>query len=345
MLNEPLRHADLTAVIVHQLRNRLSRVLFGVDALLVESDRTGATSAAAMRLRRGVDQLTDWLDQLVELTQVLSGVVPLRLEDLDLSKLVREAVAASEPVIRARHHEVTLVGLDEPCKVVADRLAIELIVANLMSNAFKFTPPNGHLVVRLDRTGERVRLHVIDDGIGIAADRLHEIFRLGRAETRAPSAARHVHAGLFLVERLARLHEGEVYARSEGDGRGTQMTVALPIEGPTRVRPRLPSALVISDGSASLATLMRSRGYDVKSAQDVASAMQRPLPWDVVLVSESVALSDPCVPDRLREVGAGTVVLVGNGRVPTIGAYDAVLAEGFDEDQLHAVTCLHSRAV
>jgi two-component sensor histidine kinase len=344
MLNEPLRHADLTAVIVHQLRNRLSSVLFGVDALLVESERSGPVSAAAMRLRRGVDQLTDWLDQLVELTQVLSGVVPLRLEDVDLAEVIREAVAASEAAIRARHHDVALVGLGDPCVIVADRLAVELIIANLLSNAFKFTPPNGHVMLRLDRTDERVRFHVIDDGIGIASERLHEIFRLQRAETRGPGAARHVHAGLFLVERLARLHEGEVYARSEGDGRGTQMTVAMPIEGPARATRRLPSALVISDGTASLATLMRSRGYDVKSAQDVTSALQRPLPWDVVLVAESVAAGDAQVPERLRQAGAGTVVLVGNGRVPGVGPYDAVLADGFDEDQLHAITCLRSRA-
>jgi hypothetical protein len=189
-----------------------------------------------------------------------------------------------------------------------------------------------------------VRLHVIDDGIGIVADRIHEIFRLQRAETRAPASARHVHAGLFLVERLARLHEGEVYARSDGDGKGTQMTFAMPLEGPARTTRRLPSALVISDGTGSLATLMRSRGYDVKSAHDVPTALQRPLPWDVVLVAESVAAGDAEVPERLRQAGAGTVVLVGNGRVPCVGPYDAVLADGFDEDQLHAVTCLRARA-
>ena len=333
--------AEMAAVVVHQLRNRLSRVLFGADALLACPHESADARTMASRLKRGVDDLTGWLDQLVELTQLLSGAVELRLESLDLRAIVHDAIEHAQPMLAARRHSIALEGFDEPLPLQADKTGVQLVVSNLVSNAAKFTPPGGHLSVRAVEARDALHLYVVDDGVGIPPERLAQLFEVQAAEARAPGASRQIQAGLFVVRRILDLHGGSIHVRAV-EPRGTEVVACLP-RGETAQRAKhVPGALVVSAGrTGALCSVLRSRGYrvDVAAGGEEALALARDVSWDVVLVDAGVAAREEWLAERLRAASLGaTLLLVGIGP-RTLGmaaAYDGALGAGFDADLLHA---------
>jgi two-component sensor histidine kinase len=341
MKNEHGVEAELAGVVVHQLRNRLSRVLFGADALLAAAQESAEVRSLATRLRRGIDELTGWLDQLIELAQVLNGRAALRLEEVDLRQLVYSAIEQAQPVLTARRHTIELEGFSTPLPVLADRLSIQLVIGNLLSNAAKFTPPDGHLGLRAHASQETVHLHVRDDGVGIAPERIPSLFELKRADAGAEGGSRNIQAGLFLVRRLLELHGGTIELVSS-PGQGTEAIATVPRVAAAEEVGRMPRALIVSDtGGGALAAVLRSRGYRVDLVPDApaALALAEQTRWDVVLVDAAAALRDAWLPARLRGASVGaTLLLVGAGprTLALADAYDGSLAVGFDEDLLHA---------
>jgi two-component system CheB/CheR fusion protein len=332
---------EMAAVVVHQLRNRLSRVLFGADALLACELESPQARSLAARLKRGVDDLTGWLDQLVELTQLLSGEVELRLERVDLHALVHDAVERAQPLLASRKHSNLVEGLDEPLLVEADRLGLEIVVANLITNAAKFTPPGGNIQLRAVCAAGAVHLHVSDDGVGIPPAQLATVFELSRGEAREHGATRQIRTGLFVVRRIVELHGGSVHARS-GDRKGTEMVVRIPRQSVLGRAGEPQRALVISSArTGSLAAVLRSRGYQVDAAPsgDAAVALAVDTRWDLVLVDAQVAVREDDLAERLRAASLGAMLLLVGAGPSTLGIaaeYDGSLAAGFDADLLHA---------
>jgi signal transduction histidine kinase len=163
-------------------------------------------------------------DDLLDVSRLQRGELPLRPERTDLAALVREVV---------RHGEwgegrLILDG-EADLEVVVDANRIRQVVSNLLDNAVKYSPDGAEVRVRLDRQGEGALLEVQDAGIGLAPETLESIFTpFGRAPNAAAANIPGLGLGLYLARRIAEQHGGKLWAESEGEGRGTLMSLWLP---------------------------------------------------------------------------------------------------------------------
>jgi len=173
--------------------------------------------------------MTGLIDDLLDVSRVTRGLIALDQEDVAVRLLIDEAVEQARPLIEARGHALSLVDdLDGAC-VHGDRKRLVQVLANLLSNAARYTPPGGRIAVTLSRVDGMVEIAVSDNGIGMAPDLVESVFELFRQGQRTPDRSQGgLGIGLALVKRLVHLHGGRVGAASPGEGLGSEVVVALP---------------------------------------------------------------------------------------------------------------------
>jgi signal transduction histidine kinase len=223
------RKDEFLAMLAHELRNPLATIrtaigLLGMAPGEFESDRVQGM------LERQVDQMVRLIDDLMEVSRISRGAIQLSVLDLDLADVVREAVEGARPAASLEHHSVSLQLPDAPLPVRGDRVRLAQVLANLLGNAVRYTDPGGHIAIRAERDGDSAVVSVTDDGIGIPAAKmpgLFEMFTQGdRSDARSQGG---LGLGLALARRIARMHDGDVVAESEGPGRGSRFTLRLPL--------------------------------------------------------------------------------------------------------------------
>jgi PAS domain S-box-containing protein len=289
---------EFLAMLGHELRNPLGALASAARLL----DREGGTPGVAARARdvigRQLDHLTRLVDDLLDVSRLTTAKVRLSRRPLDLSHAARGAVET----LRARgaldRHRLSFEG--HPAWVDADETRIEQIVANLVGNAMKFTPPGGSITVTVGRDDLDAVLEVKDTGIGISAEALPRIFDLFvQGERTLDRAQGGLGIGLTLVRRLVELHGGTVQASSEV-GKGSVFTVRLPAVHPPAVheatrsggqpaacRPR--RVLIVEDNDDAremLRVLLTHDGHEVHEAVDGPGGLQAALTLqpDIALV-------------------------------------------------------------
>jgi PAS domain S-box-containing protein len=225
---------QLLATVSHELRTPLNSLL-GYAKMLQDNqlDVTGQKHAIDVIVRNATTQ-AQLVDDLLDLSRVVTGRMRLTFEPCDLTTLVDEAVDSLRPAADAKGVALQSVLAADVGQIrcAADR--IRQVVWNLVMNAIKFTPSGGHIDISLVRSGRGVRLVVSDTGVGISREVLPYIFEPFRQEdstsTRAHSG---LGLGLALVKTLVELHGGEVHAESAGKGQGASFTVTIPVSQPT----------------------------------------------------------------------------------------------------------------
>ncbi|MBV9946594.1 MAG: PAS domain-containing protein, partial [Myxococcales bacterium] len=171
------------------------------------------------------------LDDLLDVSRVTQNKIELKKEVVDLHGVLKEAVDAARPAMEARGIRVSL-ECDGPGELVVcgDPARLHQVHANLLSNAAKYTGRGGHVVLRATREEGAAVVRVQDDGAGIRPDLLESIFDLFVQSPRTLDRAQGgLGVGLTLVRALVSLHGGSVVARSEGEGKGSEFEVRLPI--------------------------------------------------------------------------------------------------------------------
>jgi two-component system, chemotaxis family, CheB/CheR fusion protein len=226
------RKDEFLATLSHELRNPLTPLKVALDlARLPDADPAQRERAHGVMARQVV-QLTQLVDDLLDLSRITQGKIELVREVLDPVRVVEATLEAIQPLLRQHGHALTVTLPDLACRVLGDHGRLTQVLTNLMNNAVKYTPPGGHLALRLAPDPARgvLAIQVSDDGQGIAPEllpRIFEIFVQGRdAEGRAHGG---LGIGLNLVRRLVELHGGRVSAASAGPGRGSELTVELPL--------------------------------------------------------------------------------------------------------------------
>ncbi|HWB79074.1 MAG TPA: hybrid sensor histidine kinase/response regulator, partial [Nannocystaceae bacterium] len=196
---------------------------------------------------------------------------------------VRECIQQAHDVLRAQVqlHEVVLDLPGTPLLVRADETRLRQIVVHLLDNASRFTPRGGRIVITAREDQGSARITIRDSGIGIASDRLDELFG---AVTRDSSNEDTPGVGLVLVRRLVELHGGTITAWSDAERGGTEVAVALPLATATEVRrpsdvlPRANLRLLVVDDNVdaaeTLGILLEAQGHVVTLAFDGASALE-----------------------------------------------------------------------
>lgn len=218
------------AVVSHELRSPLAAIQNWSHVL--EHQLQGKASLqhrAVAGIRTGVEQQVRLIDDLLDATRIMTGKLGLSRASVPLRPVVEAALASVQAAAQRKHIHLgsELRLIDERVDGDPDRL--QQIVWNLLNNAIKFTPDHGHVWLTLERHGSHYRLEIGDDGRGIAAALLPQLFERFRSEdTTGHRGQRGLGLGLVIVRHLVDLHAGSVSARSAGLGLGACFTVLLP---------------------------------------------------------------------------------------------------------------------
>jgi signal transduction histidine kinase/CheY-like chemotaxis protein len=222
---------EFLAIVSHELRTPLNSILGWADMLrrgrLGEAQRTRAFQA----IYDGARRQAQLIDDLLDVSRIMSGKLRLELTAVELRQIVHDTVQSMQPVAEAKHVRVSCDADGWLGFIEGDTARLQQIVANLLSNALKFTPAGGSVRVQLRRAGDWIELIVSDTGQGIAAEFLPWVFEAFR---QADASTTRVHGGLGLglsiVKHLVEAHRGTVRAESAGPGRGAAFTVSFPVD-------------------------------------------------------------------------------------------------------------------
>ncbi len=279
------RKDEFLAALSHELRNPLAPILNSIYVLAhVEPGSEQAHNAQTI-IQRQVAHLMHLIDELLDVTRITRGRISLQRRRVELGDLVRRIV--EDYVAPFETCGIRLESCVEPGEswVDADPVRLTQVFTNLLSNAQKFTPRGGNVVVTLRRKGPRVAVLVRDTGVGIAPEVLRHLFE---PFAQAPQTVARVQGGLGLglamAKGLVELHGGTVAAESKGPGRGSEFTVWMPLApAPAAPAPAAQAAapparrvLVIEDNrdsADSLKEVLVLCGHEVRVAYDGPSGL------------------------------------------------------------------------
>ena len=331
------RKDEFLAMLAHELRNPLAPISTAAQLLRMAAGTDARVVNASEIISRQVGHMTELVDDLLDVSRVTRGLVELERHAVDLKSVVTAAVEQVRPLIESRSHALSTWSSAESLVVDGDRTRLVQVVANLLNNAAKYTPPRGAIDLRVDEDGGRVRIRVQDDGAGIDPALLPYVFELFTQAERTPDRSQGgLGIGLALVRSIVQLHGGEVRAESAGAGGGSVFTVWLPRAHATAAArgPSLPAGregvqarrvLVVDDNvdaAEVLAEVLRIEGHEVEVAATAAGALallDDAAPFEVFILD--IGLPDMTgyeLASRLRARPAGAsalcVALTGYGQ-------------------------------
>ncbi len=218
---------DFLAMVSHELRTPLSAIMGYLhlirDGRLPPDKQTRALDA----LDRNAKAQAQVINDLLDISRIISGKLELLRVDTHLATLVNSAIESVRPTIDGKKISLTC-DLDEALHINVDESRMHQVVLNLLSNAVKFTPEGGAINVRVDRCDNEVCISVRDNGVGIEPDFLPRVFdRFHQADRISTRAHGGLGLGLAIVRHLVELHGGRVSAESAGKGKGALFTVRL----------------------------------------------------------------------------------------------------------------------
>ncbi|MCO5166338.1 MAG: response regulator [Planctomycetes bacterium] len=229
-LAEAERRNEFLGVLAHELRGPLTPIVTGVELMRRHEADLPKVARYREMIRRQASHLRRLVDDLLDAARLTHGKLQLALERLDLSELCREVAEDRRPTFEAAAVTLTVTTPPGPVLVSGDRTRLVQVVGNLLANAAKFTRAGGTVSVEVAADDERARVAVRDTGVGIAPDVLQRLFLpFAQAEQSLARSEGGLGLGLTVVKGLVELHGGEVSATSEGEGRGAEFVVSVPL--------------------------------------------------------------------------------------------------------------------
>lgn len=227
------RKNDFLAVLGHELRNPLGPIRNATEVLkLLELSHPTARQALDI-IDRQARHMTRLIDDLLDVSRIARGKILVRKERLNLSALVMAAVKDHQPTLEANGLKLEVDLPAESPWLMGDATRLAQIISNVLQNAGKFTNAGGRVTIRLtaDVESRQTVLAIRDTGIGMTPETLARVFETYSQADRSTSRSRGgLGLGLALVKGLIELHGGTVSAFSEGPGRGSEITIRLPME-------------------------------------------------------------------------------------------------------------------
>jgi PAS domain S-box-containing protein len=284
---------EILSTLSHELRTPLTAIMGWAHLLRKGNLDEKSRQRALETIERNAHLEAQLTADILDVARIVTGKLRLRMEDVDVVKIVESALESVGPSAQDKH--VALRWTPEGTAAVsADPDRLQQVMANLLTNAVKFTPAGGEVHVRVIPGPETVAIVVRDTGEGIASEALPHLFdRLRRG--RAPASGRGgLGMGLAIAHHLVERHAGRIHAESEGPGRGSTFTVELPSSVPRPVvapAPAAPAAavktalpplhgltvLVVDDHEDArelMAAVLGRRGATVIAASSTAMALE-----------------------------------------------------------------------
>lgn len=287
------RKDEFLAMLAHELRNPLAPIRNALQILKMPGLDQATASEAREMAERQVHHLTRLVDDLLDVSRIMRGKIELRRERVDLATIIARAVETARPVIDAEQHELVVSVPPSQVWLSADLIRLAQVIANLLTNAAKYTKVSGKIWLTAQCENGEVTISIRDTGIGIPPELLPHIFEMFMQVAPADSRSQGgLGIGLTLVRNLVEMHGGTVEARSDGLGRGSEFIVRIPalsgesaepitVDQGDGLQPAGPSTkkrvLVVddnADAASSLALLLRLLGHQVHVANDGPEALQ-----------------------------------------------------------------------
>jgi signal transduction histidine kinase len=319
------------AVLSHELRTPLTPIQATAELLRRCADDPERVRRAADVIERNVRLQTNLVNDLLDLSRITRGKMSIDPRPVALGELVGLTLDSVQADADASQVTLSWSPPEPEVYVHADPFRLQQVILNLIDNALKYTHPDGHVRLELCAAGPLARLVVADDGIGIAPEALPQIFVMFHQEGEGPTR-QGLGIGLALVESLARMHGGRVWAESEGLGRGSRFTLelpaipvpALPAPPPTsgqERQPSLPGVLLVEDSADSretLAEILELLGYHVRLAASAEEALALLSDWRPAVILSDIGLPGVDGYELIRRVRqmpqlAGVVALAATG--------------------------------
>ncbi|HEX6315807.1 MAG TPA: ATP-binding protein [Gemmatimonadaceae bacterium] len=293
---------EFLAMLAHELRNPLAPIQNAVQLLRSSGGRDETVRFTADVLNRQVGQLVRLVNDLVDVSRITRGKIELVRTTVDLAAVIRQAVEAVRPMIDSKEQVLELALPSAPLRLTGDFTRLTQVIGNVLSNATKFTGEGGRISVTVTRQDSQYEIAVRDNGIGIAAEQLPNVFELFvQGDTSLERSVSGLGIGLMLVKTLVTMHGGTVDVRSDGVGTGTEVRITLPEGVPSapaeQAAPAVATAtfseprrvLIVDDnrdGALSLAQVLSLSGHITWTAHDGEEgvAMAEELHPDVVLL-------------------------------------------------------------
>lgn len=273
------------ATLAHELRNPLAPIGNALHLLEMAGDRPEVAASARQMMARQLKQLVRLVDDLLDVSRITTGKLVLKKEQVELHKIIENAIEIARPVIESRGHGFTVDLPPEPIYLYGDETRLAQVFSNLLNNAAKYTDRNGNISLKVDVAGNTVAVSVCDNGIGIAPETLNDIFEMfTQAIMPHDRTQSGLGVGLALALRLVEMHDGTIEAYSAGLGKGSRFTVRLPliaapapqlpVSGPdpaVRQTDEAQRILIVDDNhdfAISLATILTRLGHQVRVAHN-----------------------------------------------------------------------------
>ena len=288
---EALRLADrrkdeFLATLGHELRNPLAPLLTALHLLKAAGGQDPTIARTSVVMERQISHLVRLVNDLLEVSRITRGLIQVEREPVDLAYVIHSAVDTSRPVIDAAGHTLHVDLPTDPVTVYGDAVRLTQVVANLLTNAAKYTNAGGQIWVRVRKESKTAIVSVRDNGIGIAPDQLASVFEMFTQVDRSSRLAQGgLGIGLTLVRSLVGLHGGHVRAHSRGAGTGSEFivelpAVAAPAPGAGQVKPleAFPSRRILivddnRDSADTLGALLATLGANVSVAYTGRAAL------------------------------------------------------------------------
>jgi PAS domain S-box-containing protein len=282
---------EFLAMLAHELRNPLAPMRNALHLMRLPGAEVTMVAQARDMMERQMHHLVRLVDDLLDVSRIIRGNIELRKEPVDLAVAVSRAVETAQPVVEAQGHHLAVSLAEQPVWVEGDLIRLSQVIANLLTNAAKYTDKAGRITVKLEREDGEAVVRVRDTGVGIPPDlqpRIFDLFVQGdRTLARSQGG---LGIGLTLVKRLVEMHAGTIAVASAGVGQGSEFTVRLPAlsdgqgsgaAGVAGERARVTDALrkrvlVVDDNvdaAESIAMILRVSGYDVRCVYDGPSVL------------------------------------------------------------------------
>jgi len=297
---------DFLAMLGHELRNPLAPIVTALHLMRMRGE-TG-TGREQEIIKRQLDHLVRLVDDLLDISKVTRGKIELKKQWVSISDVLAKALEMSSPLLEQRSHQLS-VAVEDGLAVHGDPVRLAQVVANLLTNAARYTKSGGVLSLdaRKAAENEQVVITVKDNGIGIPEEALSKVFDAFFQGPRGAGAGDGgLGIGLALVKSFVSLHDGSVAVRSDGPGLGSEFTVSIPVgsesshldatgKAPTAAKRDGPALRILMvddniDAAETLAQLLRVEGHVALVLNDPFRAMNEAAEFDPDLVIMDIGM-------------------------------------------------------
>lgn len=277
------------AVLSHELRTPLAPVLMQIESLQRSEHMSESAAAGLDLIRRNVELESRLIGDLLDITAILRGELRLQCAVTDVHACIQAACETCQPQIAAKRHRLLLELEATRHHANADAVRLRQVVWNLVGNAIKYTPEGGHITVRTgDMSDGRMRIDVIDNGIGIAPEVMGRLFQpFVQGEHSLARRYGGLGLGLSIARAIVQSHHGTLEVSSDGEDRGSTFTAVFPVTvAPAAPEERPPAVastrgmrakiLVVEDNADTLRVmqkLLQAAGHKVLAATSVQTAL------------------------------------------------------------------------